>query len=117
MAMTAWGLCPVKTEGVIWKRPACKMPSPRLAVRATDFFSIFCHQRAHRNVTIHGLQHFKAGTIQSDEGKIVVQWGEPPFVRTVLIGDEIGDVPGKETEDFPGQATRFVKGNGRFHAA
>jgi hypothetical protein len=33
----------------------------------------------------------------------------------VLIGDEIGDVPGQESERLSGEAERFVSGDGWLH--
>jgi hypothetical protein len=33
----------------------------------------------------------------------------------VLIGDEIGDVPGQETEGLSDEAERFVSGDSWFH--
>jgi len=66
-------------------------------------------------MAVHGLEHFKAGLIESNERKIIVEGGKPPLVFVMLVGDEVWDVPGKECERLSGEAAWFVKYDGWFH--
>ncbi len=92
-----------------------QMPLSRLSVRPADLRPVLFHQSANGRVTVHRLEHLQARAIQPHDRQVVIEGREPPFVFTVLIGDEIGDVPGQETECLSGEVERLVGGDSWFH--
>jgi len=93
------------------------MPLPRLSVRSADFCSIPFDQRPDGRVAVHRLEHVEAGTVQSNYRKVVIQRCEPPFVGTMLIGDQVGDVPGQEIQGLSCKMAWFVDSNSWLHVS
>ncbi len=92
------------------------MPLSRLSVRSADLRSVFFHQCADRDVAVHRLEHFQAGAVEPHERQVVIERGEPPLVFVVLVGDQVGNVPGQEPEGFSREVARLVNGDGWLHA-
>ena len=93
------------------------MPLPRLSVRSADFCSIPFDQRPDGRVAVHRLEHVEAGTVQPNYRKVVIQRCEPPFVGTMLIGDQVGDVPGQEIQGLSCKMAWFVDSNSWLHVS
>lgn len=91
------------------------MPPAWLSVRSTHARAIFFEQGADSRVTVHCFQHFKTDAIDSHDREVVVERGEPPFVFVMLVGDEIGDMPGEEREGLSCEAARLVNSDGWLH--
>jgi hypothetical protein len=66
-------------------------------------------------VAVHGLEHLETSAVHPYNREIVVERGKPPFIRMVLIGNQIGNVPGQEVKSFSCQIARFVNSNSRLH--
>ena len=92
------------------------MPLPRLSVRPTDFCSVPFNQCAHGCMAVHGLEHLETGSVYPHDGEIVVKRRKPPFVGTMLIGDQVGDVPGQEIQGLSREVAGFVNSNSRLHS-
>ena len=92
-----------------------QMPLSRLSIRPADLRAVLFHQCANGRVAVHRLEHLQARTIQTHDWKVVIEGGEPPFVFVVLVRDEIGDMPGQETERLFGEAERLMRGDSWFH--
>src|SRR5690242_11998740 len=115
VAMAARRFGAIVTERKIWKGPALQVPLSRLAVRSADFCSVLFQQSANGGMTIHRLEHLQAGAVQSHNRKVVVERSKPPFIRMMLVGDQIGNMPGQEIEGVSRKKTRLVNSNSRFH--
>jgi hypothetical protein len=66
-------------------------------------------------MAVHRFEHLQTGAIESDERKVVVERREPPLVVTVLIGDEIRDMPSEEVEDVSREISWCVDDDSRLH--
>src|SRR5262249_29291445 len=85
--------------------------------RPADFRSVPFNQRANGRVAVHRLEHIQAGPVQPHDREIVVEGGKPPLVRMMFIGDQVGDVPGKEIKGLSREMTRFMNSNSRLHVS
>lgn len=92
-----------------------QVPLSRLSVRSANAGAIFLKQCSDGDVAVHGIQHFNAGPVQSNQRQVIVERGKPPFVFVVLISDKIGDVPGQERACLSCQCERFMDSDSWFH--
>src|SRR5918994_1706871 len=91
------------------------MPLSRLPVWAANSGPVPVDQGADGRVAVHGLEHLETSAVHPHNGEIVVERGKPPFIGMVLIGNQIGNVPGEEVVSFSCQMARFVYSDGRLH--
>ena len=93
-----------------------QVPLSRLPVRSTNAGPIFSTSALTAVWLLFiACQHLKAGPVQSlFDGKVIIE-GEPPFVFVVLIGDEIGDVPGQDDERLSGTEWTSCAAHSWFH--
>ncbi len=115
--VTSRRICAVVAERVTRCGPALKVPPARLAVRAADCVSVLFHQHGDRGVSIHGTEHLHTGLVEPYQRQRIIERGEPVFVVSLLVGDEIGNAPGKEMQRRFSQGQRFLGGNDGFHSA
>ena len=102
-------------EGIIWSSPSFKVPGSRLPVRPTDLCAILFNERTDSRMAIHCLEHIQADAVQPDERQVVIERGKPPFVRVMVIGDEVGNVPGKKAQGLSSQAPGSMDSGRGFH--
>lgn len=86
-----------------------------MPVRPTDLRAILFNERADSCMAVHCLEHIQTGSVQPDERQVVIERGKPPFIWLMVIGDEVGNVPGKEAQGLSGQAPGFMKGGSGSH--
>lgn len=93
----------------------CQMPGSWLTVRSADLVAVFLHECTDRDVAVHGGEHFDADCVQADEREIIIQWRQPPFVKGMLIRNQVGNAPGEQAQNVAAQIERFLNGCGSFH--
>src|SRR5262245_61108442 len=91
------------------------MPPTRFTIRPAHFSSVFFKKRADSGVAVHRFQHFKAGAVESDQGKVIVERREPPLIFLVLVSHEVGNMPRQKSKGVSGEMLRRVDRDSRFH--